>query len=431
MERIITVIPQKHQLEKKIKVAAYARVSSGKDAMLHSLSAQVSYYSNLIQSHNEWLYIGVYADEATTGTKDERVEFQSMIKDAIDGKIDLIITKSISRFARNTVTLLKSVRELKKIGVDVFFEEQNIHTLSGDGELMLSILASYAQEESRSVSENMKWRIKKNFHEGKPWNVIILGYTCVNGKFEVIPDEAKVVRQIYNLFLSGKGVRSIAKKLNKEGYVTRRKGRWYKSSINLILSNYVYTGNLILQKTYSENHITKRTKLNNGELPKYHAQNTHQAIVSIEEFNKVQEELKRRANKINNKVKTGRYPFTSILICDKCGMNYQRKTTPYKHVWVCNTYLEKGKASCDTKRVPEEILYNVTKEVLGLRDFNESIFKEKISNIRICENNTLVFNMCNGTKLIKVWKNKSRSESWTPDKRELARQRELAKRGKN
>lgn len=153
----------------KKKVAAYARVSSGKDAMLHSLSAQVSYYSSLIQAHNDWEYVGVYADEAITSTKEKRKNFQRLLDDCRDGKIDLIITKSISRFARNTVNLLETVRELKLLGIDVFFEEQSIHTISADGELMLTILASYAQEESRSASENQKWRIKRNFEQGIPF----------------------------------------------------------------------------------------------------------------------------------------------------------------------------------------------------------------------------------------------------------------------
>ncbi len=184
----ITIIPIIPELDKKVRVAAYARVSDGKYAMLQSLSNQVSYYSNLIQNNCNWLFAGVYVDEGVTGTKDERAEFQRMINDAKSGKIDVIITKPISRFARNTVTLLSAVRELKQIGVDVYFEEQNIHTLSNDGELMLTILASYAQEESRSVSENMKWRIRKNFEEGKPWNYIVYGYFCDNGRFEIIPN---------------------------------------------------------------------------------------------------------------------------------------------------------------------------------------------------------------------------------------------------
>lgn len=164
----ITTVSKPPKLERKKRVAAYARVSSGKDAMLHSLSAQVSHYSELIQRNGDWLYAGVYADEAKTGTKDSRADFQRLIADCRAGKIDMVITKSISRFARNTVTLLQTVRDFKAWEVDIFFEEQNIHTMSADGELMLTILASYAQEESRSASENQKWRIKRNFEEGMP-----------------------------------------------------------------------------------------------------------------------------------------------------------------------------------------------------------------------------------------------------------------------
>jgi DNA invertase Pin-like site-specific DNA recombinase len=179
------------------RVAGYGRVSSGKDAMLHSLSAQVSYYSKLIQSRADWAFSGVYADEATTGTKDNRAELQRLLADCRAGKIDMIITKSIARFARNTVTLLETVRELKLLNIDVYFEEQNIHSLSGDGELMLTILASYAQEESRSVSENCKWRIRRDFAQGRPSASRMLGYHLRDGKFYIIPEEAEIVRRIF------------------------------------------------------------------------------------------------------------------------------------------------------------------------------------------------------------------------------------------
>ena len=189
MDRVVKRVPlTKTALPKLTRVAAYARVSSAKDAMRQSLSAQVSYYSSLIQRHPGWQYASVFADEAKTGTKDSREGFQKMIAACRAGSVDAIITKSISRFARNTVTLLETVRELKGYGVDVFFEEQNIHTLSADGELMLSILASYAQEESLSASENQKWRIKKNFEEVKPWSSTLLGYRNVNGRFEIVPE---------------------------------------------------------------------------------------------------------------------------------------------------------------------------------------------------------------------------------------------------
>ena len=173
---------------KILNVAAYARVSLEKDSMLHSLSAQISHYSGLIQRHPGWRYAGVYADKALTGTKAERPEFQRLLADCRAGKIDLILTKSISRFARNTVTLLGTVREMKTLGIDIFFEEQNIHSLSGEGELMLSILASYAQEESRSVSENCKWRIQKKFEQGIPTTTQINGLKIDHGRITVIPE---------------------------------------------------------------------------------------------------------------------------------------------------------------------------------------------------------------------------------------------------
>ena len=200
---------------KLTRVAAYARVSSAKDAMPHSLSAQVSYYNSLIQRHPGWIFCGVYADEGLTGTRVDRENFQRLLADCRAGKLDMVVTKSISRLARNTVTLLETVRELKNLGVDVYFEEQNIHSASADGELMLSILASYAQEESLSDSENQKWRIKRNFESGLPWNCTMLGYRYDNGTLVIHPEEAAVVRQIFDSYLGGMGVTAIAKMLNR------------------------------------------------------------------------------------------------------------------------------------------------------------------------------------------------------------------------
>ena len=215
MPKTITKVVYPPKLQSKKKVAAYCRVSSGKDAMLHSLSAQVSYYNGLIQKEHDWEFVGVYADEALTGTKSDRADFQKLITDCRAGKIDMVITKSISRFARNTVTLLQTVREFKALGVDIYFEEQSIHTMSSDGELMLTILASYAQEESRSASENQKWRVKKNFAEGKPWSATILGYRYFQGQYIIVPEEAELVRRIYRMFLDGLGTNAIAQTLNE------------------------------------------------------------------------------------------------------------------------------------------------------------------------------------------------------------------------
>lgn len=203
MPRTVEQIQFTPHMPKALRVAAYARVSCGKDAMLHSLAAQVDHYSTYIRHHPGWEYMGVYADEAKTGTKDSRENFQRMLADCRKGKINHIITKSISRFSRNTVTLLETVRELKGLGISVYFEEQSIDTATADRELMLSILASYAQEESLSASENQKWRVKRNFEAGIPWRFFLLGYRREGDKLVVIPEEAENVRSIFADYLAG------------------------------------------------------------------------------------------------------------------------------------------------------------------------------------------------------------------------------------
>lgn len=426
MSKKITIVSKPPKLERKKRVAAYARVSSGKDAMLHSLSAQVSYYNDLIQNHGDWLYTGVYSDEAKTGTKDSRAGFQNLVADCRAGKIDMVITKSISRFARNTVTLLQTVREFKALGVDIYFEEQNIHTISGDGELMMTILASYAQEESRSASENQKWRVKRNFEAGIPWDRTLLGYRMENNHYVIVPKEAEIVRRIYNEYLSGSGYNSIAKMLNDEGILSRFGGKWNQSAISRVLSNYTYTGNLLLQKTFSENHITKRKMFNTGELPKYHAEDAHEAIIDMETFQAVQKEKERRAAQFIKKPAPKKiYPFTSLLVCGNCGKNYRRKVTKTGAVWVCGTYNSLGKAACASKQIPESTLQQVTADVLGQNDFTHEWLCHRIQHIRVCNDNTLIFYFKDGSEITRIWKDRSRSQSWTDEMKEAARQKTL------
>lgn len=250
MERIVERVDSHIPVPPRaLRVCAYARVSSGKDAMLHSLSAQVSYYSNLIQNHSGWLYCGVYSDEAMTGTKSQRDDFQRMIEDCHKGKIDLVITKSISRFARNTVTLLQTVRELKSLGIDVYFEEQHIHTISADGELMMTILASYAQEESLSASENQKWRVRKAFENGELINLrFLFGYSITADGVQINEEKAAVVREIFSRFNSGESMSSISRDLNARGYRGALGGRWCAERMRNTLSNEKYLGNALLQK---------------------------------------------------------------------------------------------------------------------------------------------------------------------------------------
>lgn len=423
MERTIKKIAfATPQAPKLTRVAAYARVSSGKDAMLHSLSAQVSYYNDLIQHHPDWIFCGVYADEALTGTKADRENFTRLRQDCKAGKVDMVITKSISRFARNTVTLLETVRELKQIGVDVYFEEQNIHSISSDGELMLTILASYAQEESLSASENQKWRIKRNFENGMPWNGTLLGYRYENGKYIIVPDESETVRLIFDSYLSGMGVTAIMKMLNEKGICSRNGNAWCKSSVMRVLKNYAYTGNLLLQQTYRENHLTKRTLQNNGELPQYHITDSHEAIIPLQQFNAVQEEINRRAEKHTHPgVKQKVYPFTGMIVCSNCGKHYRRKVTKTGPVWICSTFNTMGKAYCQSKQIPENTLISVTMEVLGGTD----ALPDKITAVRAEKDNTLVFCFKDGSKAVKQWQDRSRAESWTDEMKLAARQKAL------
>ncbi len=423
MTRTIKQVPfAVQQAPKLTKVAAYARVSSGKDAMLHSLSAQVSYYNDLIQHHSGWVFCGVYADEALTGTKADRENFVRLIQDCKTGKVDMVITKSISRFARNTVTLLETVRKLKEYGVDVHFEEQNIHSISPDGELMLSILASYAQEESLSASENQKWRIKRNFENGMPWNGTLLGYRYENGKYIIVPEEAEIVRMIFDLYLSGKGITAIMKMLNEQGILTRNGNAWGKSSVMRVLRNYAYTGNLLLQQTYRENHLTKRTRQNNGELPKYHIVDSHEKIICLERFNAVQREIQRRADKHTHPgISQKTYPFTGMVVCGGCGKHYRRKVTATGPVWICATFNTLGKRYCPSKQIPEKTLIAMTEEVLG----SINALYDKITAVRAEKDNTLVFCFKDGTETVKRWQDRSRAESWTEDMKNAARQKAL------
>ena len=432
MREIIKIESQNVHPVKRKRVAAYARVSGGKDAQLHSLSTQVSYYNSYIGSRGDWVLAGIYADEAFTGTKENRPEFQKMLADCKTGKIDMVITKSITRFAGNTVTLLSSVRELKELGIDVYFEKENIHTLSADGELMLTLLASFAQEESRSASENQKWRIRKKFEQGLTTTGYLLGYRLKNGILEIVPEEADVVRQIFIDFLSGMGKTTIAKKLNRLDVPTKRGAPWNKNTIQCILQNEKYTGNLLLQKTYKKDHISKKKMANRGELPKYYVENSHEAIISKEVFEQVQQELKNRADKNGFTARvSGQCLYTGLIHCGICGKHFYRKLTSSgrkyqkKPCWLCATYMEQGKDYCPAQKIPEDILTAKTAEMLGVADFDRDMLMAKIKEIQVPGHNRLIYMFHDGHAKEVTWQHKSRKESWTEEMKQKARERTL------
>lgn len=416
-----------NELPRRKRVAAYCRVSCGKDAMLHSLSAQVSYYNQYIQKRPGWEYAGVYVDEAMTGTKDDRPRFQQMLEDCRAGRIDMIITKSISRFARNTVTILETVRELKAIGVDVYFEEEHIHSMSGDGELLLTLLASFAQEESKSVSDNCKWRIRKDFAEGKPMNLMLLyGYKTVDGKIVIDEDEATIVRRIFREYLDGMGSVQIAKRLAHEQVPKRLGGEWSSTYVVEVLTNEKYTGDCLLQKTFVEDHLSKKRHRNIGQLNQYYAENTHPAIIDHETYERAQQILAERREFINVRKSTvARYPFTSKIVCGNCGANYNRRTrstgrnsTP-RYTWQCLTYTNKGKRYCPASQIPEEVLEALTCEALEVSELTDEAM-EQLEVIRVVDSDRLLFVFKDGHTEERQWSWESRASSWTPEMRQKA-----------
>ena len=428
IKRVEFVAPRRIDV---LRVAAYARVSTGKDAMLHSLSAQVSYYSNLIQKHPGWLYCGVYADEALTGTKDNRDNFQRLLEACRAGEIDMVITKSISRFARNTVTLLESIRELKELGVDVFFEEQNIHTMSSDGELMLTILASYAQEESRSASENQKWRVRKGFERGELVNWrFMFGYDIEKEGVTVNPEKAEVVREIFRRFVSGDSMSAIAADLNKRGIKGVFDGKWTPQQMRQILANEKYTGNALLWKHFRNNHIEKKKTVNRGELPMFYAEETHPAIIDEETFAAAKARLREFAVAASKRSQPTRCAFSGVIVCGQCGGKYKRVTGHKYHSWNCGTYQAKTKAVCPGLQIREDVLQQAAADALGLDVYDEETFRERIVSVISGSDHVLTFRFWDGHAAEIKWETPSRARSWTPEMRQAAAERTRQQRRK-
>ena len=416
-------------IAKRERVAAYARVSCEKDAMLHSLSAQVNYYSQYIQQNPAWEYAGVYVDEALTGTKDSRPEFQRMLTDCKEGKIDRILTKSLSRFARNTVTVLESVRMLKSLGIDVYFEEGNIHSLGADSELILTLLASFAQEESLSVSENQKWRIRKAFEQGEVmcWR-FMLGYRIEHGKVEIDPDGAEIVRDIFHRAIAGETYGSICRRLNAQGK-TGALGKPFRSAhIRDILTNEKYTGNALLQKTFVRDHLSKRQVANKGELPQYYATETHPAIIDEATLEAAQAIVRQHAERRRDCARPQRSEFTTKIRCPICGQAYKRVTSNGTVGWNCSTYQDKGKRYCRGKKIPEAVLKALVADVLELPCYEAPEMEAQIDHIEVPADNHLTFFLKNGHIEERIWKDRSRRESWTPEMKEKARQNAMKRK---
>ena len=417
MRTVTRLEPKVPVIREQKKVAAYCRVSRDSERLLHSLSAQVSHYSELIQMNPDWTYAGVYADEGVSGTRaDRRDEFSRMIRDCEDGKIDIVLTKSISRFARNTVDLLKTVRHLKSLGVEVRFEREGISSLGADGELLLSILASYAQEESRSLSDNVKWSRLKGYELGKPHaRTPIFGYEWEGDRLVPKPGEAGAVKSIFSLYLDGKTSNQIAKWLEENGIKTIRGKTFTNTQVFYILRNITYTGNLLFQKSYTEDPITKKRRKNNGELTQFMVEDTHEALISMVDFDRVQAELERRgklssyANRVD-----GMNCFYTKVKCGACGQNYVRRkfknSTEEYYSWLCRSHFKnKTEHACEGRAVRQSVLEDGFKTATG-REFTEDAFTELVEDILISGDEELTYRFKDGTEKKVYWERSGRSK---------------------
>ena len=363
----VTVIPSKiHRLDGNVvfntklrRVAGYARVSTDSDEQFTSFEAQVEYYTKKIQENPEWTYVSVYTDEGLSATNTKKRDgFNTMIADALAGKIDLIVTKSVSRFARNTVDTLTTVRKLKDQGIEVFFEKENIYTLDAKGELLITIMSSLAQEESRSISENVAWGKRAKAACGRvylPYKQF-LGYERgLDGLPQIVESEAATIRLIYKLFLEGRTPTGIAHLLERMQILSPGgKEKWQHGTIVSILTNEKYKGDAILQKTFCTDFLTKKFKRNEGELPQYYVSGSHPAIISAEIFDEVQLEVKRRREA---KYTAREHCFSGRIICGDCGAPYIEKvwhsTSQYKRIiWQCSRKF-KNDERCKTPHLYE------------------------------------------------------------------------------
>jgi site-specific DNA recombinase len=376
-------------------MAAYCRVSTDQLEQLSSYEAQVNYYTIFINSHPDYELAGIFADEGISGTNTKkREQFNKMIEECKAGKIDMIITKSISRFSRNTLDCLNYVRMLKEIGIGVIFEKENINSLDSKGEVLLTILSSLAQDESRSISENSTWGIRRKFEQGKvSVNCTkFLGYDKgEEGNLVINEKQAKIVRRIYKDYLDGKGTNRIARELEEEGIPNwNGKAKWYESSIRNMLSNEKYKGEALLQKTYTVNFLTKKRVVNNGEVPQYYIEESHPAIIDKDMWEAVQLEMERRkafAEKYNiSKLDyaTVDNPFAGRVICGHCGSTFGRKVWNSNNerlrriIWRCNKkYMVKGERGCENTHIDDRVLYQAFINTFNAMIENKDYFMEK------------------------------------------------------
>lgn len=397
MKKII-VIPPKPSEPKKLKVAAYCRVSTLSPTQRRSLDWQIKSYTKMITEHPDWIFAGVFYDAGKSGLRRSgRTGLDKMLRKVAKGKIDYIITKSISRVSRDTVEVLKIVRYLRERSINMYFENENLDSIRLDKEFEITLRSMLAQEESRNTSENIQWGFQRKFEKGDIFTKYknFMGYTCVDGEIAVVPEQAEVVRKIFDLYLQGLSFGQIKAYLESMGIKTvTGNDYWDTTTIQKMLKNEKYKGDTMLQKTYTEDFMTGKKVKNDGQRGHYYVRNSHSAILSSEVFDKVQKEMARRARLVHREDGTvesriskynGKYLLGNLLVCGDCGVSYRRRTERGKVVWRCATRIEKGKETCaNSPTLDEEWVKQILVETVCEEDiYDENIIKDKVKGIQV------------------------------------------------
>lgn len=400
--KIIPPIPKEY---KKLKVAAYCRVSTFKPAQMRSLEIQIKTYEKMIRNHPDWTFAGVFYDVESGLRRNGRTDLNKMLRKAAKGEIDYIITKSISRVSRDTLEVLQIIRFLRERGINMHFETEDLDSINVDKEFEITLRGMLAQDESRNISENIQWGFQRKFEKGDIFAQYknFMGYTCVDGDIDIVPEQAEVVRKIFDLFLQGLSLGQIKAYLESQGIKTvTGKDVWDRKTIQKMLKNEKYKGDTMLQKTFTEDFMTGKKSKNIGQRSRYYIKYSHPAIVSADVFNKVQEEMTRRASIVRKEDGTvevsgsrynGKYLLGNLLMCGDCGASYRRRTERGKVVWRCATRIEKGKGACpNSPTLDEEWIKKVLSETIcETGTYDENVIRNDVCRIRVFDTFILIF----------------------------------------
>lgn len=391
----VRIIPARPKENKKLRVAAYCRVSTSEPEQLRSLEIQIKTYKKMIRSQPDWTFVGVFFDIESGLRRSGRTGLDKMLGKAAKGKIDYIITKSISRVSRDTLEVLKIIRFLRERGINMHFENENLDSINEDQEFEITLRGMLAQDESRNTSENIQWGFQRKFEKGDIFTKYknFMGYTCVDGEIVIVPEQAEVVRKIFDLYLQGLSLGQIKAYLESQGIKTvTGKENWDAKTIQRMLTNEKYRGDTMLQKIFTEDFMTGKKSKNIGQRNKYYVKDSHPAIISAEMFDKVQEEMAKRSRfvskedgsvEISGSKYNSKYILGNVLVCGDCGASYRRRTERGKVVWRCATRIEKGKEACpNSPTLDERWVQDVLGEVICQNGvYDEGIIRNEVNKI--------------------------------------------------